>query len=118
LGPLPQDIKSFEKDKMALSTTMVEICSSYDSANDQISSAHEQISPSFDLSPDQERQMARYQDLESQSTTPNESSNAVEYDVSMTTKAVALILYFLLSLGLTIQSKMLLGKVCSNTFTV
>jgi hypothetical protein len=96
---------------------MVEIGSSYDGAIDDNSSVHDQMSPSFDLNPDQERQMARYQDLESQSETPNEASNAVEYSVSMTTKAISLVVYFLLSLGLTIQSKMLLGKVRRNTFT-
>jgi hypothetical protein len=96
---------------------MVEIGSSYDSAIDNNSSAHDQMSPLFDLDPEQERQMARYQDLESQNETPNEASNAVEYSVSMTTKAISLVTYFFLSLSLTIQSKMLLGKVRRNTFT-
>jgi hypothetical protein len=96
---------------------MVEIGSSYDGAINDNSLAHDQMSPSFDVDPEQERQMARYQDLESQSETPNEASNAVEYSVSMTSKAISLVIYFLLSLSLTIQSKMLLGKVRRNTFT-
>ena len=97
---------------------MVETGSAYDSAKDGNSSPHDQMNLSFDLGPGQEGQMARFQDLESQSKTPNEASNAVEYGVSMTTKAISLVLYFLLSLGLTIQSKMLLGKVRLNTFMV
>ena len=96
---------------------MVEIDSSYDGAICDNSSVHNQMSPLSDLSPDQESPMALYQDLESQSETPNEASTAVEYSVSMTTKAISLVVYFLLSLGLTIQSKMLLGKVRQNTFT-
>jgi hypothetical protein len=98
-----------------LSTARVEIGSSYDGAINDKSLVHDQMSPSFDV--EQEAQMARYQDLESQSEAPNEASNAVEYSVSMTTKAISLVIYFLLSLGLTIQSKVLLGKVRRNIFT-
>ena len=111
LLPFEALVSSHQKRQNDLSTTRVEIGSPYDGAINDKSLAHDQMSPSFDVDPEQEAQMARYQDLESQSETPKEASNAVEYSVSMTTKAISLVIYFLLSLGLTIQSKMLLGKV-------
>jgi hypothetical protein len=93
------------------------LVSSHQKRQNDLSTTRVEIGSSYDVDPEQEAQMARYQDLESQSETPNEASNAVEYSVSMTTKAISLVIYFLLSLGLTIQSKMLLGKVRRNTFT-
>jgi len=54
------------------------------------------------------------EDLESQTKTakkPELESNATEYGVSLSTKVAALSIWFSLNLALTIQSKMLLGKV-------